>query len=408
MAEKIKENKSTANINHLSFQETLTSIIHEIKVHQSHSPLKKMFAKKSVGAHVNGSIIANKVPNNKDAAKQVGILNRDPINSDARLQLVNHVMSASNDLDLQPHKDLMLQAALPIYKGDISPTSLQVVLHAYHKYHEKLINLHKQNMMAIKSEVLKNVNMSGIDVSDETHIENQESMLTEIAVAEALNERVDEILKNITSKMNTTLSREEIEEVSSTGKAAASFFGGSTDEASQTQKQNVVIGKTVQVIEMLKPVPLLQGAGLDLARTLGQVDNKIPYPLVMEGRVYQQMLKYFLLRVESGDKTARDNMAPTFNKAVVAFRKAMKLVSKIAPKKADLPVLTEFANLTFYGFIHRDLMRFTKDGVKGLVKLGKEAADAAVTVDAAFTPLQKRIEKSLNQLETADQEEVIH
>ena len=86
----------------------------------------------------------------------------------------------------------------------------------------------------------------------------------------------------------------------------------------------------------------------------------------------------------------------------------MKLVSKIAPKKADLPVLTEFANLTFYGFIHRYLMRFTKDGVKGLVKLGKEAADAAVTVDAAFTPLQKRIEKSLNQLETADQEEVIH
>ena len=81
----------------------------------------------------------------------------------------------------------------------------------------------------------------------------------------------------------------------------------------------------------------------------------------------------------------------------------MKLVSKTAPKKADLPVLTEFANLTFYGFIHRDLMRFTKDGVLGLVKLGKEAADAAVTVDESFAPLQKRIEKSLNQLESSRQ-----
>jgi hypothetical protein len=115
------------------------------------------------------------------------------------------------------------------------------------------------------------------------------------------------------------------------------------------------------------------------------------------------VLKYFLIRIESGDRTARDNMAPTYNKALVSFRKAMKLVSKTAPKKADLPVLTEFANLTFYGFIHRDLMRFTKDGVLGLVKLGKEAADAAVTVDESFAPLQKRIEKSLNQLDSARQ-----
>ena len=165
----------------------------------------------------------------------------------------------------------------------------------------------------------------------------------------------------------------------------------------------MVISKSVQVLSMLQPVPLLQEAGLDLAKTLQGVDNKIPYPLVMEGRVHQQVLKYFLLRIESGDRTARDNMAPTYNKALVSFRKAMKLVSKTAPKKADLPVLTEFANLTFYGFIHRDLMRFTKDGVLALVKLGKEAADAAVTVDESFTPLQKRIEKSLNQLDAAKQ-----
>ena len=97
-------------------------------------------------------------------------------------------------------------------------------------------------------------------------------------------------------------------------------------------------------------------------------------------------------------------MAPTFNKGLVAFRKAMKLVSKTAPKKSDLPVLTEFANLSFYGFIHRDLMRFSKDGVMNLVKLGKEAADAAVTVDPSFTPLQKRIEKSINQLKQAQEE----
>ncbi|HCP34555.1 MAG TPA: hypothetical protein DIT94_09225, partial [Deltaproteobacteria bacterium] len=364
--------------------------------------------KKNVNPQVNGSSIAEAVPDNKEAAKLVSALHKEPSNSVARLQLVNTVMGASSAHSLTTNKDMMLQAAIPIYLGDVTQTYLQVVVHAYKNYHEKLMNLHKQNMMSIRSSVLKNVNMSGIDVSDEdqddTNIKNTEAMMTEIQVSEALIERTDEILNNIKTKMSTSLSREEIEDISSTGKAAASFFGGGGgDDSQNTQKQNMVIGKSVQVLSMLQPVPLLQGAGLDLSKTLQAVDNKIPYPLVMEGRVHQQVLKYFLLRIESGDRTARDNMAPTYNKALVSFRKAMKLVSKTAPKKADLPVLTEFANLTFYGFIHRDLMRFTKDGVLGLVKLGKEAADAAVTVDESFAPLQKRIEKSLNQLDSARQ-----
>ena len=359
---------------------------------------------------MNGSVIAEAAKDNKEVAKLVDKLHKEPSDSVSRLQLVNTVMGASSAHPLATNRDMMLQAAIPIYLGDVTQTYLMVVVHAYKNYHEKLMNLHKQNMMSIRSSVLKNVNMSGIDVSDEddgakddTQIKNTESMMTEIQVSEALIERTDEILNNIKTKMSTSLSREEIEEVTSTGKAAASFFGGGGDESQNTQKQNMVISKSVQVLSMLQPVPLLQGAGLDLAKTLQGVDNKIPYPLVMEGRVHQQVLKYFLLRIESGDRTARDNMAPTYNKALVSFRKAMKLVSKTAPKKADLPVLTEFANLTFYGFIHRDLMRFTKDGVLALVKLGKEAADAAVTVDESFTPLQKRIEKSLNQLDAAKQ-----
>ena len=158
---------------------------------------------------------------------------------------------------------MMLQAAIPIYLGDVTQTYLMVVVHAYKNYHEKLMNLHKQNMMSIRSSVLKNVNMSGIDVSDEdqddTNIKNTESMMTEIQVSEALIERTDEILNNIKTKMSTSLSREEIEEVSSTGKAAASFFGGGGDDSQNTQKQNMVISKSVQVLSMLSPVPLLQG-----------------------------------------------------------------------------------------------------------------------------------------------------
>ena len=82
----------------------------------------------------------------------------------------------------------------------------------------------------------------------------------------------------------------------------------------------------------------------------------------------------------------------------MAYRKALKLTSKSTPKKADLPVLTEFGNMTHYGYIHRDLMRFTEEGVKTLVKLGRDSVDAAVTVDESFVPLQKRLESSMTQL----------
>ena len=61
-------------------------------------------------------------------------------------------------------------------------------------------------------------------------------------------------------------------------------------------------------------------------------------------------------------------------------------------------MLTEFGNITFYGFIHRDRMRFTEEGIKTLVKLGKDSVDAAVNIDDRFVPLQKRLETSMNEL----------
>jgi hypothetical protein len=409
MASKIQENKNTPNINFIAFQKQLLGITGEIKEHNKKSPLKKMLGRNKESNHVDGSIIGFAAAGNSEVKKLVSKLNKEPTDSTSRVQLVNAVINHSKDHHLDTHRALMLQAAVPIYLGDITPVFVQVSIVTYKTYLEKLQNVHKQNMMAIKSSVLKNVNMSGINVNDEAgdeNLKNSEGILTEINVGESLVGQVDDLLKAMQNRpMSTTLSREELEEVTADGKAAASFFGGGEDENSQ-QKENVVIGKTVQVIEAIKQVPLLQGAGLELAQAMGRIDSKLTFPLVMEGRLYMQGLKYHLLRIESGDKLARENMAPTFNQAVVAYRRAIKLVSKTNPKKGDLPVLTEFANLTQYGFVHRDLMRFTKDGVKHLMKLGKDTIDAAVTVDQSFMPLQKRVESAINQLERAEEEEV--
>ena len=396
-----KENQKTPNVNFINFQRQLRGIIKDIKEHKKKVGLKKLFGSKHENMHVNGSILLKDAPDNKEIVKYVKQLDKEPSNVESRLMLVNAVLAASKDHPLSAHLNLMLQAAIPIYLGDINPTILQIVVHTYRSYLERLGNIHKQNMMAIKSTVLKNVNMSGIDVSDEdledTHVRDGESIKTEIQIAESLIENCEPVIQSIKTKMTSSLSHEEIEELTAEGKASSSFFGGG-EEKVNPNKQNMIIGKAVQAIEMLKQIPLLQGAGLDLAKQLGRIDSKLTYPLVMEGRIQMQALKYQLLRIESGDRTARENMAPVYNLAIVAYRKALKLTSKSTPKKADLPVLTEFGNITHYGFIHRDLMRFTEEGVKTLVKLGKDAVDAAVTVDDSFVPLQKRLENSLTQL----------
>ena len=187
-----KENQKTPNVNFINFQRQLRGIIKDIKEHKKKVGLKKLFGSKHENMHVNGSILLKDAPDNKEIVKYVKQLEKEPSNVESRLMLVNAVLAASKDHPLSAHLNLMLQAAIPIYLGDINPTILQIVVHTYRSYLERLGNIHKQNMMAIKSTVLKNVNMSGIDVSDEdtedTHVRDGESIKTEIQIAESLIE----------------------------------------------------------------------------------------------------------------------------------------------------------------------------------------------------------------------------
>ena len=402
-ASELKENPKTPNINFIGFQKQITNIIKDIQDHHKKHRLHKFVSNKSENPHVDGRILQSLAPENKEVVKLIKNLDKEPGNPLARLRLVKIVMADHKNIPLDDLLKLMLQASIPIYLGDISPTFLQLVIFTYRAYLERLANTHKHKMMAIRSDQLKHVNMSGIDMSDhgyddeDSHVSDIVSAKTEIQVAESLINECETILLNIKSRMTSSLSSEEIDELITGTQSTSSFFGFSQEKISST-KQNMIISKAIKAIDTLKQIPLLQGAGLELAKQLGRVDNKLTYPLVMEGRIQMQALKFIQMRVENGDRTARENMAHVFNRAVVAYRKALKLISKSSPKKADLPVLTEFGSLTHYGFMHRDLMRFTEDGIRALVLLGKESLDTAVTIDDSFEPLQKRLEVSLLQL----------
>jgi len=403
-----KENKNIPNINFVGFQNQIAEIVKDIKKHDKKSGLTKFIKSKHENPHVDGSILLNDAPQNKEVGRLLKNLESDPKNALARLRLVNIVLGARKDHHLQTHLNMMLQASIPIYLGEITPTLMQCVVTTYRAYLERLANIHKHKMMSIKSKQLKNVNMSGINIDDEfsedLHVDDVASAKAEIQIAEALIGNCELVLQNIKTKMNSTLSSEELEELISGQTVTSSFFGG-TEEKINPNKQNMIISKAIRSIEMLKHIPLLQNAGLELAKQLGHIDKKLTYPLIMEGRIQVQILKYQLLRIENGDKSARENMAPVYNLALVAYRKALKLINKSAPTKADLPVLTEFANLTHYGFVHRDLMRFTEDGMLDLLRLGKDSIDSAVVLDDSYMVIQRHIENSLLKLEESSKKE---
>ena len=255
----LKENSKTPNINFFGFQKQITKIAKDI---QNHQKKHRFVSSKSGNSHVDGRILQALAPENKDVVKLIKNLDKDPGNSLERMRLVNIVMANHKHIHLDDMLKLMLQSSIPIYLGDISPTFLQLVVFTYRVYLERLTNTHKHKMMAIKSDQLKNVNMSGIDMSDHEfdddnpHVSDVNSAKTEIQVAESLIDDCETILFNIKSRMKSSLSSEEINELITGTKTTSSFFGFSQEKVSST-KQNLIISKAVNAIDMLKQIPLL-------------------------------------------------------------------------------------------------------------------------------------------------------
>jgi hypothetical protein len=67
-----------------------------------------------------------------------------------------------------------------------------------------------------------------LHVSDEdledTHVRDGESIKTEIQIAESLIENCEPVIQSIKTKMTSSLSHEEIEELTAEGKASSSFL----------------------------------------------------------------------------------------------------------------------------------------------------------------------------------------
>ncbi|MED5516952.1 MAG: hypothetical protein VYE65_09235 [SAR324 cluster bacterium] len=355
------------------------------------------------GTHVDGSIIGNQA-NNAEISSLVSKIASDPFSTAARVKLVRSVIHDKRDFPLSFYRNLLIQAAITIYLGHITPATLQIAGQTYRLYLDKIISTHKKNLLVVQSKQLKNVNLDIISIKDlikadeedeEKDIDENEAMvIQEIKITLKLLEYTDSLDEDTRGSITMSMQMDELDELTSKHRVK-SLFGGAD---SAKNKHTLVVRKTLAALEVMKRIPVLHPIGLKIVDKLQVIDSKLPLPYLMEARLHMQILRILTLRVVMRDLTARSSMTPTFNKAIVAYHKALKRSSFTNPKRGDITVLSEFAQIAYYAYEQRKMLSLANHGVLKILEMGKKAVDALVPGNRAYLNQQKQIQVALRSM----------
>ena len=358
------------------------------------------------GTHVDASIIG-KHADNAVISALVSKIASDPVSTVARVKLVRSVMHDKRDFPLSLYRNLLIQAALTIYLGNITPATLQIAGQTYRLYLEKIITTHKKNMLVVHSKQLKNVNLDVISIKDlikaddedEQEVDENEAMvIQEIKITLKLLEYTNSLDEDTRGSITMSMQMDELDELTSKHRVKSLFGGIGVGADSTKNKHALVVRKTLAALEVMKRIPILHPVGLKIVAKLQEIDSKLPLPYLMEARVHMQALRILTLRVVMPDLTARPSMTPTFNKAIVAYHKALKRSSFLNPKRSDITVLSEFAQISYYAYEQRKMLSLANHGVLKILEMGKKAVDVLAPSNRVYLNQQKQIQAALKSM----------
>ena len=282
------------------------------------------------GSHLDASIIGNLVKSSS-VSTIVSKIGSSPKVSLERVKLVRAVMlDDKGDSPLSLYRNLMIQAALTIYLGDITPATLQITGQTYRLYLEKIISTHKKNLLVVQSKQLKNVNLDVISVNDLISKDEEEELqehelvaIQEMKLTLKLLEYAESLDEDTRGSITMSMHLDELDTLFSKKKVRG-LFGGSGNADTVKNKHLLVVRKTLAAVEVMKRIPILHPIGMKVVSKLQSFDNKLAIPFLMEARLHMQALRFLSLRVLMDDYSARPAMTPTFNKAIVAYHKSLK------------------------------------------------------------------------------------
>ena len=403
---KFSTNQPHPNLDFTKIEREIIQITEEVKKFSKASFMLKMRntllpqESGSKGKHLDGSIIGNKIKND-DISNLVSKIRSEPKSSAARVKLVRSIMRLKQEFPLSLYRDLMIQAALTLYLGDIAPATLQITGQTYRLYLEKIVSIHKKNLVVIRSDQLKNVNLDLISIEDlvkmdenEEIDENEELVLQEIKITIKLLEYIETLDEDTRSSITMSMKLDELIEQSSKQKAKR-LFGSDGNSGSSKNKYMLIFRKTLAALEIIKRIPILHSIGLKIVSKLQEIDNKLPMPYLIEARLHMQALRILTLRAIQKDFSARPAMTPTFNKAIIAYHKALKRSSFTNLKPGDITVLAEFAQVSYYSYEQRKALNLANHGVIKILQTGKKAVDALVPRNRIYLNKQKQINNAI-------------
>jgi hypothetical protein len=407
--------KPIPNLNFVKIQRQVIQAAEEVKKLRNFSFIMKM--RKTIlatdsadkGTHIDGSIIGIQIKS-KAVSSLVSKISSDLTSSAARVKLVRTVMQDKRDFPLSLYRNLMIQAALTIYLGDITPATLQIAGQTYRLYLEKIISTHKKGLLVVQSKQLKNVNLDVISVKDlikmeedeEREIdENEKLVIQEIKITLKLLEYIDSLDEDTRDSITMTIHLDELNDLSSKHRVN-SLFAVSESTESTKNKHMLIVRKTLVALEVIKRIPVLHPIGLKIIAKLQEIDSKLPLPYLIEARFHMQALRILTLRIVMKEFSARPSLTPTFNKAIVAYHKALKRALLSNPKRTDIIVLSEFAQVSYYAYERRKILNLANHGVLKILEMGKKAVDVLAPSNRVYIKQQKDILSALKKMKNID------
>ena len=407
--------KPIPNLNFVKIQRQVIQAAEEVKKLRNFSFMMKM--RKTIlatdssdkGTHIDGSIIGIQIKS-KAVSSLVSKISSDLTSSAARVKLVRTVMQDKRDFPLSLYRNLMIQAALTIYLGDITPATLQIAGQTYRLYLEKIISTHKKGLLVVQSKQLKNVNLDVISVKDlikmeedeEREIdENEKLVIQEIKITLKLLEYIDSLDEDTRDSITMTIHLDELNDLSSKHRVN-SLFAVSESNESTKNKHMLIVRKTLVALEVIKRIPVLHPIGLKIIAKLQEIDSKLPLPYLIEARFHMQALRILTLRIVMKEFSARPSLTPTFNKAIVAYHKALKRALLSNPKRTDIIVLSEFAQVSYYAYERRKILNLANHGVLKILEMGKKAVDVLAPSNRVYIKQQKDILSALKKMKNID------
>jgi len=227
--------------------------------------------------------------------------------------------------------------------------------------------------------------------------ENEAIVIQEIKITLKLLEYTDSLDEDTRDSITMTMHLDELNDLS-TKHRVTNLFAGSGSNDSAKNKHMLIVRKTLAALEVIKRIPVLHPIGLKIIAKLQEIDSKLPLPYLIEARFHMQTLRILTLRIVMKEFSARPKLTPTFNKAIVAYHKALKRASLSNLKRIDITVLAEFTQVSFYAYEQRKLLNLANHGVLKILEMGKKAVDVLAPSNRVYLKQQKDILSALKNI----------